>query len=813
MTLPSSQLTRLYLQQIVSTLVPAESDLALIQGCVSELLLKEPRPTNQKLDKIVQEYKPIFDSYSTNYEWLDFTGAVQLLAEATLKELTASYLIDLVHLIRKSQLQQNTSSHRNRIETNLISSPFAPNKTRISSAPRSSEHHLIHVPLLDAKIMAALLLALVGQETGVFNFLNDLLTIYIPSSIDLGSTTLLTEILEAAILYRGLSRHVSTAKGITQSPIKVAFLRFVESHLLRYANGIDELFREVPESLFIVLNAIESHTKYLKLLSYLTTYSDAATGFNFLSKLYELSQFGDPEICQFATQLFGEIVVPYYQYIEYWIIKGDLVDEYQEFFVQFKKSANHIHDIVQFNTKVLPKFLKLEDSDFEKILQIGKTMIFLEKYCKELAWTNNYSSRYYNFIFKTYSGLQSMDKTVIQDMISNQFTELTNHFTAFIQSKMTLYLHLRNMKRVMFSEAGDFLDTIHTKGKEIFNEPATYLTPSRLSDLLSTSILASSIRNIPQQYVNRIDARILDLSHGTIGWDVFTLEYKIPEVPLEALFNHQNQLTEYLRLFNFLWGLRHFSFFLQQNYLLFQSLQKSELRTIVQSRHLRRPDPRSKWVDRAVKKINLIRHKFLLLVQALLRYVSYDLIEKNFNDKIVKYLFKEKDTVNITKGPLQKLPILNDKFHRMCKSKSTLSKLETIPQTAHNMKNCTLDDIINSHGDYLKSITNSKLLREDMRGRHSGESLVDQVYGFLEISFSFVQGCDQFGSLLTQLATLLKTDLMTIDDDVDAVYMKLEDIWRTITGELYRRRFLPKLETFRRDLRSEADLKDLSKSL
>lgn len=814
MALPSSQLTRLYLQQIVSALVPAESDVAFVQSCVSDLLLSQPRPTNQKLDSVVQEYKSVFDSYETRYGWLDFTGAVQLLANATLKETTAAYLVELHHLLRKSQSQQTPALDQNtRKQSKLISSPVNPQRTRPSS-PRMLDQLQVQVSPLDPKIMAALLLTLVGQETGVFVFLNDLLALSIPSSLSLGATTLLTEILEAALLYRNLAISVDTSKGNAKSPIKAAFFRFVESHLLRYANDIDELFKESPNSLQSVLISIQPHTKFLKLLSYLYTYSIGVTGFNLLSKLYELSRFGDPEISLFSSQLFNEISQPYYQYIEYWIIKGELIDENQEFFVQFNKAENHIHDIIQFNTKLLPKFLKLEDTDFERILQIGKTIIFLEKYCKDLAWIHNYSSRYYNFIFKIHSGIQSMTKTVLRDTIASQYAELTNFLTAAIQSKMSLHLHLRNLKRVMFCEAGDFVDTIHDNGKEIFNEPAVYLTPSRLSDLLSSSILSSSIKNLPLQYTNRIDARILDLSHGTIGWDVFTLEYKIPEVPLEALLNYQNQLTEYLRLFNFLWGLRHFSFLLQQNYILFQALQKNDLRIIgLQSRQLRRPDPRSNWVVGAVKTINLIRHKFLLVVQALLRYVSYDLIEKNFNEEIVRKLFKEKDPVSIKDGPFQKLPILNEGFQQICKNSNSLSNLEMVSPIIQNMRNCTLDDVINSHRDYLKSITNSKLLRENMRGRHSGESLVDQVYGFLEITLSFVQGCDQFESLVTQLASLLKTDHMTVDDDMDTIYLKLDEIFKKISGEIYKLRFLPKLETFRRDLRSEADLKDLSKSL
>lgn len=807
----NTELARLYLQRLVSTLVPPDCDIAFIHGVVSDVLLQNSKPTDRPLTSIMDDYKALFSQPDKLDSWESFKQMVHMLTKATLPQLTANYLMHIAQL--NPQQTQTTSSgpkspnqqgHKNTLTGN---GPF---ETALSTMADTA---LLLIEPLDSMIIAALLLTLVGQETGVFIFLDDHSALSIPASIGAGPTALLTEILEAALLYRGLAMYLDSAKGTIKSPIKTAFLRFTESFLLRYSNDLDELFQSRPTSLILILNAVEPQIKLLRILNYFRNYSLQVNGFDLLSKTYDLSQFGDPDTSQFTIALFNEIVRPYYQYIEHWTVKGELIDEDNEFFVLFDKSKSHINDIVQFNVKLLPKFLGLEEDIFEKILQIGKTIIFLKKYCNELAWTNNFSSRYYNFLFMTHSGLISMSTDIIRDMIKSQFDELTNFFTAVVHSKMQLYLHLCNLKRIMFAEAGDFIDSINSQGCKMFGEPAIYLTPSRLSDLLNVSISTSSVANLPPQYVARIDDRILDLSHGTIGWDVFTLEYKVPEVPLDALLNYQNSLTEYLRLFNFLWGLRHFTFMLQQSFVLYQWLQKNELQVLfTRTNTAGRPGFRSKWVSRSVKTINLMRHKLLLTIQAILRYVSFDLVEKSFNEEIIKKLFRLKNPVSAKPGTLRNMPILNKAFLQMCQSSPNLTGCETAVKIVHNMTDCTLDEMVTSHKNYLHAITSSKLLKENMRGHASGESLVDQVYGFLEITFSFVQAADQFESTLTLLAGLLRMDpQMHAEEDIDEKYRKLEDVMAMLV-DLYKRLFLPKLEVFRRDLRAESNLRDLSKS-
>ena len=54
--------------------------------------------------------------------------------------------------------------------------------------------------------------------------------------------------------------------------------------------------------------------------------------------------------------------------------------------------------------------------------------------------------------------------------------------------------------------------------------------------------------------LRRLDARMLEYSHGEIGWDVFTLEYKV-DAPIDTVLDPE-AMVKYLKLFNHLWKIK-----------------------------------------------------------------------------------------------------------------------------------------------------------------------------------------------------------------------------------------------------------------
>ncbi|MEC4630699.1 Spc97/Spc98 family protein, partial [Bacillus safensis] len=72
------------------------------------------------------------------------------------------------------------------------------------------------------------------------------------------------------------------------------------------------------------------------------------------------------------------------------------------------------------------------------------------------------------------------------------------------------------------------------------------------------AIRASNAQYDSQDVLRRLDARMLELSHGEIGWDCFTLEYKI-DAPVDVVITPWGS-TQYLKVFNFLWRVKRVEF-------------------------------------------------------------------------------------------------------------------------------------------------------------------------------------------------------------------------------------------------------------
>jgi hypothetical protein len=85
-------------------------------------------------------------------------------------------------------------------------------------------------------------------------------------------------------------------------------------------------------------------------------------------------------------------------------------------------------------------------------------------------------------------------------------------------------------------------------------KPANSLYRHNLTATLETAIRSSNAQTDPPDVLRRLDARMLEYSQGEIGWDVFTLEYKV-DAPLDTVLD-PDSMVKYLKLSNHLWKMK-----------------------------------------------------------------------------------------------------------------------------------------------------------------------------------------------------------------------------------------------------------------
>ena len=97
------------------------------------------------------------------------------------------------------------------------------------------------------------------------------------------------------------------------------------------------------------------------------------------------------------------------------------------------------------------------------------------------------------------------------------------------------------------------------------SRPANTLYRHNLTATLETAIRSSNAQNDSPDVLRRLDARMLEYSHGEIGWDVFTLEYKV-DAPIDTVLN-STSMEKYLKIFKHLWQIKRIEVVLNRGWM------------------------------------------------------------------------------------------------------------------------------------------------------------------------------------------------------------------------------------------------------
>lgn len=807
MAFDSHQIKRIYITRLVRSLIPSEFGDEYINSVTNELFRAVETPSNfdrqQRSYDITNQYKQVFLSKGDTKLWLKFQEIIQSLLTLKPREKVDNYLVFLGCLMgidtdtRTQPISSNIPPQRmipqqisslgipqlEQRHINLQSSPYMRSQSPIAPTNDTTMHYIIkpYYETLDEEIILKYLpYTLIGIDSKLFTFIKskDLLRIEIPNNINNSYSSILSKIFEPGLLYlklKEIQKH--------PSPIKTSFLSILDMELNEYSNFINILFSQQPSSLILIYNQL--YTRTLKLRLFYTLHQQLSlTGYEFLTRVHELSKFGDDIIGDTSNTIFTKIVKPYYEILETWVLKGELIDANNEFFVEVNDNPN-INQAIRYLPEKVPKFFGSGKFGF-KVYQIGKILVFL-KFCKELRWVNDYVMKYAPLL----SNIQEMKFTTLCQLIKNQYNELVNYLTVVIHGKYELWHHISNLKTFLLMSSNDFIESIIIKGFDLFNEPSNQLTSNQLYKILLESIQFSSIKNYSNDVKSRLDARILDLSHGNIGWQVFTLEYRINDLPIQMILGDN---LEYLKFFNFLWKLKQFQYLLNVHYVDSHNLKRNELKKFKRSGNLL--DYRNGYMLQAFKAINIIRNKFITFLNVLIEYLSSE-IDLNFN--ALEQVFH--------KGKYTKTQKVSKEFQGLFK------KDYNLPPTAHvasNVNNFDFDELVDINIKYVENF-NFKILDVNVIGK-SGNSFIDQIYKMLETIFKLVKANQEFNVIISQYVALLNIEENNQNQDIDELHYhetSIKQIVDKIYHEVYSE-FNVGYTTFVRDLRGDIDLKELA---
>ncbi len=399
---------------------------------------------------------------------------------------------------------------------------------------------------------------------------------------------------------------------------------------------------------------------------------------------------GDPYVGAFAERMLVPVTKPFYDMLRQWIYDGELSDPYHEFFVVEQDAQNSAareidprkdqapnvwEDKYKLDESMMPTIMTEELA--KKAFLIGKSLNFIRYGCGESAWVEAYSK-------DNSKELRYGDTATLETSIDKAYKATMARLTHLMDSKFQLFEHLRALKKYLLLGQGDFIALLMESLSANLDRPAGSQYRHTLTAQLEHAIRGSNAQYDSPDVLRRLDARLLELSHGDIGWDVFTLEYKV-DAPVDVIITPWAS-KKYLTIFNFLWRVKRVEFALGSTWRRCMTGARGVLANIDEK------------MSRDWKVARCCIAEMIHFVNQLQYYILFEVIEASWD------------------------------------------KLEI----AIKKPECTLDDLIEAHTGYLNDITHKGLLgspRSVTTGSRE-DSFTNQLHQLLKIMLAYKEAVD-----------------------------------------------------------------------
>ncbi|KAL3424387.1 Spc97/Spc98 family protein [Phlyctema vagabunda] len=552
-------------------------------------------------------------------------------------------------------------------------------------------------------------------------------TLTLPATLPVPIISILHTLAEPSLLYRGLTAFVQSPEGgLLGQSLRAAIagelrsylglVATLEGQIRRALQSLDEKeprggIGKAGVTLKRCVVWTREATMGLRLMSLISEESKSKRGGQLVSLIHGFSSsHGDPMVGAFAERLLVHVTRPFYDMLRQWIYDGELSDPYHEFFVseqdphavqenQDAKSrggASSVwEDKYKLNEDMVPSIIT---QDFaQKVFLIGKSLNFIRYGCGDSQWVEEYSKA-------ASKELRYGDTATLETWIDEAYKTTMARLIHLMSEKFHLFEHLKALKNYILLGQGDFIALLMESLASNLDRPAGAQYRHTLTAQLEHAIRGSNAQYDSPEVLRRLDARMLQLSHGDIGWDCFTLEYKI-DAPVDVVVTEWGN-RQYLKVFNFLWRIKRVEF----------ALTSTWRKCMTGARGVLQGGDAS--VARAWKLTRGVLAEMIHFIGQLQYYILFEVIESSWDEL----------------------------------------------QTAIHKEGCTLDDIIKAHTKYMNAITHKGLLgaKRKTHGESDDSGFMSQLGEILRIMLTYRDAVDGLYSwAVSEFTRRQGSDLLT----------------------------------------------------
>uniref|UniRef100_H3DAI7 Tubulin gamma complex component 3 n=1 Tax=Tetraodon nigroviridis TaxID=99883 RepID=H3DAI7_TETNG len=290
----------------------------------------------------------------------------------------------------------------------------------------------------------------------------------------------------------------------------------------------------------------------LKTLAALVDFCQGRKGGELASAVHSYGKTGDPQMRALVQHILSLVSHPIINFLYRWIYDGELEDTYHEFFVASDpnvKADRLWHDKYSLRKSMIPSFFTMDQA--RKVLLIGKSINFLHQVCHDRTPPGKITPVSKSADTpKDAAELLSDLEGAFQEKIDVAYFDTSKYLLDVLNRNYLLLEHLQAMRRYLLLGQGDFIRHLMDLLKPELVRPATTLYHHNLTGILETAVRATNAQ-FDNAEILKLDVRLLEVSPGDTGWDVFSLDYHV-DGPIATVFTREC-MSHYLRVFNFLW--------------------------------------------------------------------------------------------------------------------------------------------------------------------------------------------------------------------------------------------------------------------
>ncbi|XP_072332090.1 gamma-tubulin complex component 3 isoform X2 [Scyliorhinus torazame] len=264
----------------------------------------------------------------------------------------------------------------------------------------------------------------------------------------------------------------------------------------------------------------------LKTLAALVDHCQGRKGGELASAVHAYTKTGDPDMRSLVQHILSLVSHPILNFLYRWIYDGELEDTYHEVLL-IGKSINFLHQVCQDRTPTAKMMMAVTKSAVSP---------------KDAA--------------ELFTDLEG----AFQEKIDAAYHKTSKYLLDVLNQNYHLLDHIKAVRRYLLLGQGDFVRHLMDLLKPELARSASTLYQHNLTGILETAVRATNAQFDSPEILKRLDVRLLEISAGDTGWDVFSLDYHV-DGPIATVFTREC-MSHYLRVFNFLWRAKRMEYVL-----------------------------------------------------------------------------------------------------------------------------------------------------------------------------------------------------------------------------------------------------------